>query len=77
MLSGECREHSGGVSKHQEKNERAGVFMVLSALRVCLPPTISRKCYQIIFQKPDYFYNLRNVKPTIAVFLPQGDRQRL
>lgn len=81
MLSGECREYSGGwsggVSKHQVKNQRAGVCMVLSALRVCLPPTISAKCYQIIFQKPDYFSNLRNVTPAIAVFLPQGDRQRL
>lgn len=77
MLAGECRQYSGGVSKHQVKNERAGVCLVLSALRVCLPPTMSTKCYQVIFQKPDYFSNLRNVKPTVAVFLPPGDGQRL
>lgn len=70
-------EEEGKVSKHQVKNERAGVCMVLSALRVCLPPTISTKCYQIVFPKPDYFSNLRNGKPAIAGFLPQGDRQRL
>lgn len=77
MLSGECREYSGGVRKHQARSERASICMVLSAHVVSRPPTVSRKHYQIVFQKPDYFSSLINMEPANSVFLPQGGRQRV
>lgn len=61
MLSGECRECSGRVNTRPEMKEPVPAW--------CLSPTISRKHYQIIFQKPDYFSDLRNMKLTVAVLL--------